>query len=327
MITVYNRAIEHNVITVAQAVGVPVCAVVKANAYGHGLGIVPTLEPYVASYAVATADEAVALRPYTDKTVLVLSGGAYAEVDNVAYCVGSVVDAYGVPSGAQAAVKVNSGMNRLGCGKDLYKILDILAARGIPVHSVYTHFFDPTDGAATAAQFERFDALTADLCLPRHCCAGNALTLDRKYYLDGVRVGLPLYGYGRRDLLPAMTVSAPIVAIHKVKRGEHIGYGTYTAERDMTVATVRLGYADGYRRVDRPVYVDFRGIRCAVVGQICMDAFMFDATRAPVRVGDSVLVLGGEATMESLCDAYQTIEYEVLTGFDRKRTKTIYCDG
>lgn len=289
------------------------------------MGIVPALEPYVTSYAVATAEEALTLRRRTDKPITVLCCGAYKRVRGTAFSVGSLDDAFAIPSGVKAAVKIDSGMHRTGCDEQtLPAVLRTLSGRHIEIDSAYTHFCDPSDAETTARQFERFDGMTRTLGVPRHCCASNCLTLDKTYYLDGVRPGLALYGYGRADLRPAMTVTAPVIAVRFVRKGEHIGYGDYTARRDMRVATVRLGYADGFRRCGAPLSVDCKGQKCRVVGRVCMDMFMFDASLVAVRPGETVTVLGGRATMDALCRAYRTIEYEVLTGFDKSRSNTIY---
>lgn len=292
------------------------------------MGVIPALEPYAEGFAVATPGEAAALRKRTDKPITVLCCGAYQRIRNTAFSVGSPADAFDIPGGVKAAVKVNTGMNRIGCTKEtLPDVLRILAKRRIEIDSVYTHFYDACDRISAQEQFSRFEAWTSGLSVRRHCCASSCLTVDDgAYYLDAVRPGLALYGYGE-GMTPAMTVTAPVISIGRVKKGEHIGYGTRTAGRDMRVATVRFGYADGFRRTILPVYVEAEKKLCRVEGSVCMDMFMFDASFTGVKEGDEVTILGGKAVMGNLCRAYRTIEYEVLTGFDRARVAKKYIGG
>ena len=114
--------------------------------------------------------------------------------------------------------------------------------------------------------------------------------------------------------------------IRNVKKGEHIGYGSYKTDRDCRIAVVQIGYGDGYRRIiEGSRCVSVNGTRCAVVGQVCMDFCMADISNASAEVGDSVCVIGEEMPAVELAEEYGTIVYEVLTSLgERVERRYVY---
>ena len=146
--------------------------------------------------------------------------------------------------------------------------------------------------------------------------ASNWLYANKKY--DFIRCGLNLYGYGMAGLFPAMRVTAKIIRVAKVRKGENVGYGNYVLDRDAVIATVNTGYRDGFlrkRRCAEKRYVSINGVKCKVVGQICMDMFMVDVTNVRAKVGDEVCIVGKEMSGEEFSKQNSTVVYEVLTTF------------
>ena len=278
-------------------------------------------------FAVATTAEAVRLAERTDKSILILGRAEDALPPRNAIPSVSSTDEirtlrYNGWRG-RVQIKVNTGMNRLGCRPETVRILaDCLAKAGMHTDGVFTHFYAASDADCTARQFAAFDEATRVLSVRRHCCASNGLFLPAQYRLDATRPGLALYGYGGQDLQPVMQATATVVALHFVRKGDNVGYGIMPAPNAMIVATVACGYADGYRRCDQPRTVSVNGVDCPVVGQVCMDMFFADVTHVRCRVGDEAVVLGGNA--EQLAAAYGTIPYEVLTGFNSARGEYVY---
>lgn len=303
----------------------PVCAVVKADAYGHGQAVVEAMAA-ADGFAVATYAEALRLKRITDKPVLILGPAENAPVPAGAVpSVGSFAEADLLARNGwrgRVHIKVDTGMRRLGCRPESARLLaDRIAAAGMRPDGVFTHFHCAEDAGIAARQFALFDDATRGLGLQRHCCASNGLFLPEAFRLNMTRPGLALYGYGAEGLMPAMRVTGEVTALHFVKRGEYIGYGRIAAPRDMTAATIRGGYADGFRRGSLRRTVQIRGKACPVVGQVCMDMFFADVTDILCHVGDEVVVLGDG---EALARAYGTIVYEVLTGFGQARGQRRY---
>ena len=314
-------------------------AVVKANAYGHGMCVATFLQPYVDGFCVATFGEAEMLVGYAVyKPIIVLSevsdGCQILPHENVVYSVGSESSAAiirQVNPKAPFYIKVNSGMNRLGCDmEELPKIMNYVRHNNLNCLGASTHFFNSDSKECAEHQFKRFQTAIAeykDLIPKTHCCASNALVLPENYHGDIIRVGLALYGYGsHKSLLPVMSVYAPIVKIRNVKKGEHIGYGSYKTDRDCRIAVVQIGYGDGYRRIiEGSRCVSVNGTRCAVVGQVCMDFCMADISNASAEVGDSECVIGEEMPAVELAEEYGTIVYEVLTSLgERVERRYVY---
>lgn len=306
------------------------CAVVKSDAYGHGIAAACYIDPLVDCYLVATADEAAELTSLTDKSILTLGGdiSPYARRFEP-QIVPTVSDAIQLNAVLRAGYKrfsvaVNTGMNRLGASEHaLNEIVAVCKERNIAPWSVYSHLYGGISSASEqAAEFER---LTADKVLKRcrHLYASSALDLPGFDMFDMTRCGIAMYGFGKGMEL-CMKVRAKIVALSRVSKGEHVGYGDYTLERDTLVATVRCGYADGLRRCDKQLYFKVRGVRCAVIGMPCMDMCMIDVTGLNCRLGEYAYLISDKSDAEYLAKCYDTIVYEVLTGFNGRRTERFY---
>ena len=316
-------------------------AVVKADAYGHGMveAAKAFLSAGAAQLAVATPDEGIVLRK-SGITVPVLVLGAARE-NAMAACAQyhltqTVTDADTVGKihllGAPASVhiKVDTGMRRIGVSdeKEFAKIVKAIeAAPQVKLSGVFTHFAD-ADGETedfTLAQLDAFFKMTASLpkSVLRHAANSAAILRYPETHLDMVRPGIALYGCSpvntNLPLKPALSWQTEVVHLQTVKKGETVGYGrTYTANGDIKLATLSVGYGDGYHRAQSGSgRVLINGQSAPIIGRVCMDQMMVDVTGIEdVRVGSPAVLIGrqgnNEITPEDVAKKAQTISYEVL---------------
>lgn len=329
------NAFVHNVNRIKNKTKAKIYAVVKANAYGHGISAASYLQHYVDGFCVATASEAKQLVHLSIYKPILILGALRADMlalpyENIIYSVGSLSDAkaIGENKGKRFYVKLNTGMNRLGCDvAELREIMNYVRHNALKCEGIYTHFFLPEDALSTNGQYRLLEeaiSASGEFCECVHCRASGALCDETFYRSDIVRAGLALYGYGEPELKPVMSVCAPVIKIHNLKEGENVGYGVNRVMSDCRIAVLRIGYGDGYRRIGRPGRcVSINGSRCPIVGQVCMDMCMADISKASVSVGDYAYVLGKGITAQELAKEYGTIVYEVLTSFN-ERVERVY---
>jgi len=348
-------ALEHNLSEVRRLVGpqTEIMAVVKANAYGHGL--VPAARVFAGKGAdwlgVARASEAVELRRAGLSLPILVLG--YTPPEQYPYLLDynitqTIYDFELARMLSEAAgergqtakvhLKVDTGMGRLGflLERDIYaRILEITELPSIEVDGLFTHFAaaDAADKTYTRRQFDAFVELTCHLGqdgidIPYLHVANSAATIDLpESHMNLVRVGLMLYGLypskyvnkTRVDLQPAMSLKSRVGMVKNVPAGTFVSYGcTYVTPAPTTLATIPIGYADGYTRLlSNKGEVLIRGQRAPVVGRVCMDQIIVDVGHIPgVQVGDEVVMYGrqGDAVLpvEEVAEKIGTITYEVL---------------
>lgn len=351
-------ALARNYHAVSAAVGVPILAVVKADAYGHG--VVPVARRLAAEgafgFGVALAEEGLQLRAEgIGGTVLVLNGvygKAHREVADagltpVVYDLGTVeaFAALGTPVGVH--LKVDTGMGRLGVG---FRVLPVFLEQltqypSVNVDGVMTHLASAdSDPELTQLQLERFDAAVALVraagYAPRYLHAANSAgaLLHPGSRHDFVRTGIALYGAVPFDpppdvsLVPTLRLRSEIVRIHDAQDGDSIGYdATYIVDGERRIATLPIGYGDGLVwRTDGPRWVLVRGVRCPIVGRVSMDLTTVDVSNvSEVAVGDEAVLLGEQAGarlgVRELARGSGTITYDVLTSISR-RVPRAYID-
>ncbi|EPH02359.1 alanine racemase [Propionibacterium sp. oral taxon 192 str. F0372] len=359
-------AVAHNIREIRQLVGpsVEVTGVVKANAYGHGSPQFARclLANGATRLAVATLDEALELRDAgIDARILILGWtrpqqAATVVASGIDQCVYSMdlaraLSQAAVDQGREAMVhiKIDSGMGRIGLRPDenpVDEIVAMLQLPGISFEGIFTHFAvaDTLDKTYTRGQFEAFTALIDEIAAHGHVprirhCANSATIIDLpEMHLDMVRPGIILYGVlpsdevmaERIDLHPTMRLKAMVSHVKQLAAGETVSYGRkFTAERPSVIASLPLGYADGYHRIlSGRAEVVIRGRRAPVVGRVCMDQFMIDVTDVPgVSVGDEVLLWGtDDLRCEEVADWAETIGYELLTSVAR-RVPRVFLEG
>lgn len=328
-----------------------ILAVVKANAYGHGsIEISRELENAgVDMLGVATVDEGIRLRDAgIIKDIIVL--GLLCQdciADIIKWRLTPVV--YSIPlveklSDASVAsgkitpvhIKVDTGMRRIGVDSD--KAAEFASAianlKGIGIEGIMTHFSeaDLEDREFVREQLDRF--LNAceliernGIKIPLRHTANSAAIIDmNECHLDMVRPGIMLYGYppsqflqDKVDLRPVMSLKSRIIYLKKVPAKTGVSYGrTFTTQRETLVATLPIGYADGYSRsLSNIGQVIIKGMRAPVIGRVCMDMTMVDVTDIPgAGIGDEVILIGGTAgkyvTADDIARWTGTISYEVL---------------
>lgn len=346
--TVDLAAIDHNLgrmrSHLPDAVGV--LAAVKANAYGHGAG--PVARRLAAGgvrwFGVATPSEALELRSLGIAANILIFSPVYERLAelvaaNVALTVAGpasleALERVDLPVRARVHVKVDTGMARLGTPSSQALPLVQSVARSSSVHleGVWTHFAraDEPHAPANREQLERFTEHLAELdrhgIQPElvHAANSAAVVALPGSAFDLVRPGIALYGYHagpelaayETELVPALTLSAPVTFVKDVTAGTPVSYGhTWTAATDTRVATVRCGYADGYpRALSNGASVRVHGEQARVVGRVCMDQLLIDVGELSVEIGDMVELFGPLGpTAADLARRIGTISYELLT--------------
>lgn len=360
------NAIEHNIGEIKKAIGsTPLLVAVKADAYGHGaVEVARHIEPMVDYMAVADIEEALELkRNGIKKPVLILSYTAPVFFDaliesDITATIYALDDALALNEAAarcgkkaRVHIAVDTGMGRVGFlpsaeGADIVK--EICALNGLFVEGLFSHLAcadapDKEDALCQLAEFDRFIGLLEErgVNIPvKHICnSAGSVCFEKKY--DMCRAGIVAYGLYPSDsmkdsglsLIPAMKVFSHVIHIKKVCKGFKIGYGhTYTADRERTIATISIGYADGFNRcLSNKGSVIINGAFAPVVGKVCMDMIMVDITDIDnVAVGDTAIIIGseGDASIDAedfgaLTDSFN---YEVVCNFS-KRVKRVYHYG
>lgn len=359
-------AILENFRAIREKAGVPVMAVVKADAYGHGaVPVARLLEPECGYFGVASVAEALELRRAgIRKPILVLGytpADCFAQVvhEEIRPGIFSCEDAQALSREAVRQGKtvpfhfvVDTGMSRIGFqvtagSADL--CAEIAGLPGLTAEGIYSHFAtaDTPDLERTrrqAALFAEFDRMLKDRGVDiqlRHLDNSAGIMNFGSHY-DMVRAGIVLYGlYPSEEVDPKLLPLKPAMSWHSVvsyvktlEPGREISYGgTYVTQRPTVVATVSAGYADGYRRsLSGRFYVLIRGKQAPILGRVCMDQFMVDVTDIPgVQPGDGVVLMGtdGQETIsaELLGAASDSFNYEQICAISRRVTRVYIQNG
>ncbi len=343
-------AIAHNVQVTKKSLeaGTKLCAVVKADAYGHGA--VPVAAAAVAAgadyLAVSMTQEAIELREAGIVAPILILGAmtpghekALIE-NNVTQAVFSLDTAKSLSAVAvlenkiaKVHLAVDTGMNRIGCrpGEAGELAAAIAALPHIELEGVFSHFAraDEADKTYSRLQQARFAEALKNIAaqgidIPiKHLDNSAGITEIPECHYNMVRQGITLYGWWPSqevkqclDIKPVMTLKAEIVFIKDVPVGEKVSYGgTFTTERPTKLATLPLGYADGIsRKLSNKGYVSIRGCKAPIVGRVCMDQMMVDVTDIPdATVGDEVIIFGeGVISLDTVAAWMETINYEVV---------------
>ncbi|MDE7321978.1 MAG: alanine racemase [Lachnospiraceae bacterium] len=345
-----------------------IIAVIKTDGYGHGAVQIARLlenEDSVWGYAVATAEEAFSLRQnHIRKPIMILGytfPNSYEQL--IAEEIRATVFTYeSAKELSEAAfrggkkcrihIKIDTGMTRIGIHPDeegLELIRKILALPELETEGIFTHFAtaDEADRTKSYQQMKLFQDYTDRICrelkidIPmKHCSNSAGIVEMPEANMDAVRAGIILYGLWpsqevkadeKIQLKPALSLKSRIVYIKTVPAGQEISYGgTYTTTKDTRVATICIGYGDGYpRSLSNVGYVLVKGQRAPILGRVCMDQFMIDVTdiNADIRVGDKVILIGEDRdeciTMEELGEISGRFNYELACDIG-KRIPRIY---
>lgn len=347
------KALEFNYRQLRKRVprGVKIMGVVKADAYGHGaLPVSLRLERLGVEYlGVAFSDEAVALRKGGVKAPILILGGIFPEdIDRVfRFDLTPVVfrreslkllskEARRRHSRVKVHLKVDTGMGRLGVSAALWTafLKEVKQFPEIETEGLLSHYSmaDEDEGGFTASQWRAFQealAVAGEMGVHfkyRHIANSAGLTAFSAYSGNLVRPGIMLYGSYPSPafqevlfLKPVMTLKTQILHLKSVLPGTRLSYGgTFTTKRESLIATLPIGYADGYsRHLSNEGEILVRGRRAPVVGKVCMDYILADVTDIPrVSPGDEVILLGRQVreriTAEEIAEKVGSISYEVL---------------
>jgi alanine racemase len=335
-------ALRHNLQQVrALTKGAAVIAMVKSNAYGHGLERVALALPDVEGFGVAFLEEGLQLRYAGVTQPIFLMEGLFHENElqhainhNFTLVIHHQQQIEMLEKSRNAKhvpiwLKIDTGMHRLGFHPEqvpaIYTRLMNCPAIKKPI-GLMTHFAeaDSTDRSYTLQQIELFNQATAGLIGPRSLANSAGVIAWPSAHANWVRPGIMLYGAsplaGHRgvehQLKPVMTLSSQLIAIHHVRKGERVGYGgIWTCPEDMNIGVVGIGYGDGYpRHVKEGVPVLVNGRPCPLVARVSMDMLTVDLRTQPdAKIGDPVLLWGPGLPVEVVAEYSETTAYELLT--------------
>ncbi len=345
-------AVKHNFMLTKELVGerVSVLSVVKADAYGHGAVEVSKVlvESGTDMLGVATVEEAMELRDYGIEVPILLLGGirpAEAEVvieNDLIPCLFSIEVAKALNKASEKTgqhakyhLKIDTGMTRLGVrAEELSSFLNELAGfDNIDMKGAMTHLpsIHTEHGDDSLNQIDRFHNLVGTIreagLDPRYLHSSKSASIQNcpPSHMNLVRPGIMLYGsgnYSGLDLLPVMKLKSEIIQIRKVPEGTRISYGgTFITKRPSTIATLPIGYADGYMRsLSNKAFVSVNGHKVPVVGTVCMDLIMIDVTDVPnVAVGGQVVLFGDDlVSVDDVASVAGTISYELLSNIGKR---------
>ncbi len=358
-------AITQNLRRIETHAGVKVMAVVKADAYGHGaVSVARHLEGQCAFFGVANMAEALELRYAGIRTPILILG----RVDSASFAAAVEHDirvpifiyedavclsAEAVKQNKIARIHfvVDTGMSRIGfqaTEEAADTCVKIAQLPGLEVEGLFSHFAtadmeDLTKTRKQAELFAEFDGMlrSRGLVIALRHLDNSAGTINFGSHYEMVRAGICLYGLYPSDetdneklkLQPAMTWHSKIIYLKSLEAGREISYGgTYVTTKETLVATIPVGYADGYRRsLSGRFYVLIRGQRAPILGRVCMDQFMVDVTHIPnVQIGDPVVLMGTDGeeriTAETLSAAADSFNYEQICNISR-RVPRVYLSG
>ena len=358
-------AIGHNIAAVKARVNAPVMAIIKADAYGHGaVELARYLDDSCAFFGVSSILEALELRQAgIQKPILILGytpESAFPDAirQHIRPTIFRYEDGLALSQAAQTLgmtaqfhFAVDTGMSRIGfqvtqedadlCAR--IAALPCLEAEGLFSHFATADCADLTRARHQAAQFAAFDRMLKDrgLVIPLRHLDNSAGLMNFGCEYEMVRSGIVTYGMypsdevdpNLLDLRPALWWESRITHLKTLEPGREIGYGgTYTTTRPTRVATIPVGYADGYRRnLSGKFYVLIRGKKAPILGRICMDQMMVDVTEIPEAQQNDVVVLvgrSGEAriTVEEIAAQGDSFNYEFVCGISR-RVPRVYLSG
>lgn len=347
--------------------GTKAMAVIKTDAYGHGdVPIARAIYNEVDAYAVATIEEAVNLRENgIDKLILVL-GFVNKNLYDLAILNDITIPLFDLDSAKEYAnasgklgkkglahIKVDTGMRRIGIEANISGIdimEQICKMQEICVDGIFTHFAtaDEADNHGAYDQLDKFNFVIEELLKRgitfkyKHCSNSAGTIVMPEANMDMVRLGISLYGLkpsddvddGKVNLKPVLSLKSSITFVKVLPANEAISYGgTYITQKETKVATVSVGYGDGYpRELSNKGYVLVHGKKAFILGRICMDQFMIDVTDIEdVNVGDEVVLVGKDGdssiTVEELSAMIHRFNYEFVCDLGKRIPRRFIKEG
>lgn len=364
-------AIAHNFAEMKKniAKGTKIVAVIKADGYGHGAEAIARLiedYDYIWGFAVATPEEALQLRTFGVKKPILILGIVFEEyfTEMIAKEIRLTVCTYEMAQklseeaqrqgrDVHIHIGLDTGMSRIGFADRQESVEEIKKISQLPnlkIEGMFTHFAraDETDRSPAIDQLNRylnFAKLLEDagIQIPmKHCSNSAGIIRVSEANLNAVRAGITIYGIYpsnevERDivkLIPAMELKSHISYIKTVEPGAAFSYGgTFTAKKEMKVATIPVGYADGYpRSLSNKGWVLIHGKKAPILGRVCMDQFMVDITKIPdAKAGDEVTLIGKDGkefiSIEKFGDLSGRFSYEFACDISKRVPRVYIKDG
>ena len=346
-------ALKHNFKLTRQAApGCRVMAIIKANAYGHGLLPVAQALEDADAFGVVTLEEAIALREAGfDRRILLLEGAFDSaeamlisgyRVDIVVHHASQLemLEQASLSQPVNVWLKLDSGMHRLGFSEadfpDAVRRLQQIGQVGSIFYMSHLACADEADNPCSSSQQQRFSDATEGLSGERSLANSAGILVWPECHFDWVRPGIMLYGSSplpgstarALDLRPVMTLESRLIAVNTLRQGDAVGYGSdWVCPEPMRVGVVAMGYGDGYPRhlpSGTPVLVN--GVPAALAGRVSMDMITLDLRPVPdAKVGDRVTLWGDGLPVDDIAERAGTIAYELLCGVSN-RVQRVYSD-
>ncbi|MCH9636575.1 alanine racemase [Rickettsiella endosymbiont of Litargus connexus] len=338
-------ALRHNVKRIREiAPQSQLLAMVKANAYGHGLLSIAKALSDVEGFGVSCSEEALYLRQAGLKQRIVLMEGLFSkdeiplltdyELDTVIHDCNQLnwLSERPLPATINVWLKINTGMNRLGFSpNDFEAVLEKLHhCSWLNIVCVMTHFSsaDKPEDTTTKNQIKRFDQVLKECQFPTSLANSAAILAFPKVHADWVRPGLILYGVSpfsessgvQYALKPVMTLKSEIISIHQLKPGDRVGYGgTWIAPKPLRVGIVAIGYGDGYpHRAESGTPILVNGKLSELIGQVSMDMLTVNLSNQwDAKIGDPVVLWGTGLPIEQIAESTSSFRFELLCGINR----------
>ena len=360
------HALAHNIRNIQARLhpGCRMMAVLKGDGYGHGIQrIYPTLRDCgVDRYAVAIWEEGVMLRQAGCSDPILILGDTcddcleqlvLHELTPTVFCLETAEKLNAIAAAHNRVqpihLKIDTGMSRIGFPADERSIEPILAIsklENLQITGAFTHFAraDEPDGEAAMAQFDRYMALVSrleEMGIPipfKHVSNSPAILLHPQVQLDGVRAGDILYGlnpvddelWEKEDFQQVMHWYAQVAMVKEVPAGTQVGYGgTFTTSRPTKIATIPIGFADGYnRKLSNKGKVRIHNMDAPIIGRVCMDQFMVDVTEIPnVQRGDTVALLDDHVSILWMANLLDVNVDEIVCGISKRVPRVYEVEG
>ncbi|MEE9351145.1 MAG: alanine racemase [Thiotrichaceae bacterium] len=351
-ITIHSSALRNNLLVAKQAApNSKVMPAVKANAYGHGIiSTASTLSDLADGFIVACISEALVLRESNiTNELLVIQGHQTIEDLNIAAEKNirlvihdeaqlDLLGSFSSKLNLKVALKLDTGMHRLGIEPSLTPSIYAKLQAHSSIHPdiwLMTHLAcaDDIKNPYTQQQIATFEHHTQSFSTTKTIANSAGILAWAGSHKDWIRPGImiygssPIMGKSRKDfnLQATMTLAAPLIAIHPLKKGDAIGYGsTWTCPQDMQVGVVACGYADGYpRHAASGTTVFLNGKLSQTLGRVSMDLIVIDLTNIQAEIGHLVELWGGDINVDDIAQSAETISYELLCHAGSSCTKTI----
>lgn len=338
-------ALRHNVKRIRNiAPQSKILAMVKANAYGHGLVSIAKALTDVEGFGVSCSEEALYLRQAGLTQRIVLMEGLFSkdeiplltdhELDTVIHDWNqlNLLSEHRLPHPINVWLKINTGMNRLGFSPDDFsKVLQKLdCCPWLKIMCVMTHFSsaDKSEDITTQSQIKLFEHTIKKYSFPTSLANSAAILAHPNTHADWLRPGLMLYGVSpfadssaaKFSLKPVMTLKSEIISIHALESGDRVGYGgTWMAPKPLRVGIVAIGYGDGYpHRAESGTPILVNDKLCELIGQVSMDMLTVNLSNQPdAKLGDPVVLWGTGLPIEQVAESTSSFRFELLCGINR----------